>query len=361
MPTTEVPASPPNRPPGPPLFRRKRSRYEEMEPEELLHLIDRLEDERSSARKREGIWISVIAHLILFWFLFYGPKFLWHQPHVVNPNEEAEKKDMTYLSLPPDAMKYVKPKPNTPLSDKNRLKQNGAPPAPKPIPQPQRIPAPPAPPARTPPQQQQRPAPRAQAQQPQQAQPRQTPPPPPMRPTQQQPNLEEPKPAPSKPDFSNSQSAGDQIAQAMRNAARNRGGSSEYGSSGSSNGQPMGAGVQILSDTTGVDRNLLNDYIQRIVEDTRRSWYPLIPESARPPIDKQGVVGIEFKINPDGSVQDMILKFPSGDVSLDRAAWGGIKGASPYPAFPRDLVQQLPAHFLELRFGFYYNLEPPNR
>jgi hypothetical protein len=50
----------------------------------------------------------------------------------------------------------------------------------------------------------------------------------------------------------------------------------------------------------------------------------------------------------------MILEFPSGDVSLDRAAWGGITGASPYPPLPKDFKGK----FLELRFGFYYNLDP---
>ena len=120
MPSTEVPTSPPGRPPEP-FSKRKRVRYEELDPDELLHLIDRLEDERSRALRREGIWISVIAHLLLFWFLFYGPKFRSHQPHVVNPNDN--KKDLTYLNLPPDAEKQVKPKPQAPLSDKNRVAQ----------------------------------------------------------------------------------------------------------------------------------------------------------------------------------------------------------------------------------------------
>ena len=50
----------------------------------------------------------------------------------------------------------------------------------------------------------------------------------------------------------------------------------------------------------------------------------------------------------------MILEFPSGDVSLDRAAWGGVTGASPYPPLPKDFKGK----FLELRFGFYYNTGP---
>src|ERR1700760_4977803 len=111
MPQTEVPTSPPGKTPEP-FSRRKSTRYEELEPDELLHLIDKLEDERSAARRREGIWISFIAHLFLFWFLFYGPKFRPPTVHVVTPS--ANKKDMTSLDLPRDAQKQVKPKTQAP-------------------------------------------------------------------------------------------------------------------------------------------------------------------------------------------------------------------------------------------------------
>jgi TonB family protein len=353
MPTTEVPTSPAGRPPEPPLFRRKRARYEELEPEELLHLIDRLEDERSLARKREGIWISVIAHLILFWFLFYGPRVLWHQPHVVNPPEN--RKDMTYLALPPDQLKNVKPKPDALPSDKNRIKQPARPPVLdrktlERLREMQRAPGPPAP---VPPQPQAAPQPPAPQQQAQVQPPQRTPPAsPPMQPTQQQPVLEEPKPAPTKPSFSSPQTPGDEIRQAIQGAARDRGQySGNYGTGAPSSRQPMNGSVQILSDTMGVD---FNAYIQRVIADTYRAWLPIIPESARPPLDKEGVVGIRFKISPDGTVKDMLLEFPSGDVSLDRAAWGGITGAAPYPSLPK----QFKGPFLELRFGFYYNLDP---
>ena len=352
MPSTEVPTSPPGRPPEP-FSKRKRVRYEELDPDELLHLIDRLEDERSRALRREGIWISVIAHLILFWFLFYGPKFRSHQPHVVNPNDN--KKDLTYLNLPPDAEKQVKPKPQAPLSDKNRVAQSrhptldrktlqqleamrrAGPPQPA---APQPAPPQPAPPA---------PAPQQQAQ----ARPATPPPPPPS----QQSLLNEPKPAPTppaRPNFdSGPQNAGDAIRQAERNAAQNPGGGSsgDYGQNAPSQHPAMGAGADILSDTMGVD---FGPYMKRVIAATYRAWIPIIPESARPPLDKQGRVGVRFKILPDGSVKEMTLEFPSGDVSLDRAAWGGITGAAPYPPLPKDFK----GPFLELRFGFYYNLDP---
>jgi TonB family protein len=351
MPSTEVPTSPPGRPPEP-FSRRKRVRYEELEPDELLHLIDRLEDERSRALRREGIWISVIAHLVLFWFLFYGPKFRSHQPHVVNPDANKQK-DMTFLNLPPDAQRPVKPLKPAPPSDKDRLAQSRHPTLDKktlqqleamrkagpPIPAaPQPAPQQAAPPS---------PAPQQQAQ----ARPATPPPPPPTN----QSLLNEPKPVPTptKPSFDTGpQTAGDAIRQAEQNAARNPAGpSGDYGQNAPSQHQAVQAGADILSDTMGVD---FGPYMRRVIEATRRSWYPIIPESARPPLDKQGRVGIRFKIYPDGSVKEMILEFPSGDVSLDRAAWGGVTGASPYPPLPKNFK----GPFLELRFGFYYNLDP---
>jgi len=351
MPSTEVPTSPPGRPPEP-FSRRKRVRYEELEPDELLHLIDRLEDERSRALRREGIWISVIAHLVLFWFLFYGPKFRSHQPHVVNPDANKQK-DLTFLNLPPDAQRPVKPLKPAPPSDKDRLAQSRHPTLDKktlqqleamkragpPVPAaPQPAPQQPAPPS---------PAPQQQAQ----ARPATPPPPPPTN----QSLLNEPKPVqtPTKPSFDTGpQTAGDAIRQAEQNAARNPAGpSGDYGQNAPSQHQAVQAGADILSDTMGVD---FGPYMRRVIEATRRSWYPIIPESARPPLDKQGRVGIRFKIYPDGSVKEMILEFPSGDVSLDRAAWGGVTGASPYPPLPKEFK----GPFLELRFGFYYNLDP---
>ena len=348
MPTTEAPtSSPPGRRPDS-LFRRKRVRYEDLGSDELLHLIDRLEDERSRARLREGIWISVLFHIVLFWFIAYGPRVLWHEPHVVNPADQ-DHKDLTYLDLPPDALKQIKPKVEAPPSDKNRVAQSdhpvldrktlqqlqamrrAGPPLPAPTP-PQAAPAP------QPPQQAQAPTQRPQ------------PPAQPLQPTEQS-QLEAPKPAPTRPDFNNSATPGDAIQNAIQGAARNPAPSGgDYGANAPSQHPAMNAGADILSDTMGVD---FGPYMSRIIADTYRSWLPIIPESARPPLDKQGRVGIRFKIYPDGTVKQMTLEFPSGDVSLDRAAWGGITGAG-YPPLPKEFK----GPFLELRFGFYYNLDP---
>lgn len=318
-------------------------RYEELEPEELFHVIDDLEGAKTRGRIREFIWISIIAHMLVFFYLSYGQRFF---PSVRVRDADSIKnhdKDITYLNTP----KVAKAKPK--LTEPNRA---AAPPAKMPQvdrktleamrkaePTPQ-----PAPPS-------QAPAPQVAQQQPQPA---------PQPPPNQQSQLEAPtpaprpaaRPAPTAPSFNMGPSTpGEAIRQAARAAASAPpifGGSS----GGGGGGQPGSAGgAEILSDTMGVD---FGPYMKRVVYATERAWWPIIPDIARPPLNKQGKVMVRFKIMKDGSVKNMTLEGPSGDVSLDRAAWGGILGASPFDQLPKEFN----GPYLELRFYFLYNIKP---
>jgi TonB family protein len=114
-------------------------------------------------------------------------------------------------------------------------------------------------------------------------------------------------------------------------------------------GRALGA-VDVLSDTMGVD---FGPYLARVLHDVKKNWYSLIPESARPPLKKKGKVSIEFAILKDGSVSGMRLADcgSSGDVKLDRAAWGGIVASRPFPPLPPEFGGE----YLALRMHFLYN------
>jgi hypothetical protein len=58
---------------------------------------------------------------------------------------------------------------------------------------------------------------------------------------------------------------------------------------------------------------------------------------------------------PNGRLMDgsLVLEGRSGDVALDRAAWGALTGSN-YPPLPRDFH----GPYLELRAYFLYNMEP---
>jgi TonB family protein len=117
---------------------------------------------------------------------------------------------------------------------------------------------------------------------------------------------------------------------------------------------PMGiAGgpIEIVSDTLGVN---FGPYLQDVLKSVKQNWYNLIPESARGPLKKKGKVLIEFKILKDGKVAGMKLVESTGDMPLDRAAWGGITTSGPFPPLPSEFSGQ----YLGLRFSFYYNFAP---
>lgn len=323
------------------------SRYIDYETHELLEKISQYEDERRWQRIREGIWISIIAHILLFSGLTWIPRYVFHQPQLVDPFDAIKKrKDLTYLDELPDAVKQVQKarpvlKPKDTVIDKKTLdalkaleKAKPKPPPPAPAPQPQQATPPPV---ETPqPQQQAAVAPPPAA----------APLPSPQLPL----DTPRPSPVPARPNFSlGSQNPADQLRQAMRDSAHGETGGIRGGSLQQHSGADGGA--QILSDTQGVD---FGPYLQKVIRETYRTWDPLIPEEVNPPILKRGQCEIIFTILPNGRLQAhaMQLTGRSGDVALDRAAWGAIEGAD-YPPLPREFH----GPYLQLRFRFQYNIK----
>ena len=313
-------------------------------------LLIQLQDDLSRARRREAFWLSVAVHLVVVLLLLNSDKLgrLMPRSAVIAQPVSARDKDLTYLELPPDAQKLTRRPDTNIISDKDRIATSKTPQldrqALKKILESSR-PGTPSVPVPTP-------APSAQATG-QSALPQQQAPPAP--PPDQ--NLQARLPTPSTPArnvFATGGYVGDQVAQAARGAAQSRGGYGDGGDFGlgqGGRGTNVQGGLEVLSDTMGVD---FGPYLQRVLYTVKRNWYALIPESARPPIMKKGKVGIEFAIQKDGSIAGMKLVSTSGDVALDRGAWGGITASNPFPPLPTEFGGQ----YLALRFGFYYNPAP---
>jgi outer membrane biosynthesis protein TonB len=349
MPITEVPNSPPPVKDPQPDYelegRRNTSDYGDLGTDELVQRINELEDERRAARIREGIWIALLVHAVAVLLWIFGPRYIWHEPVVVNPALKGNK-DFTYFSMPADALRQPRARSSAPLVhphvDQKTLEhfqaQRKAAPAPQ---------APMAPQQKTPlpvPQQPEQPVQQAQ-QQPPPPQPTQTPVPQPA-PRQQAQTSSQPAQQTPNP-FKTNDSAGDMIRQAAKGAAS---GSGAAGTNSPTGAGGMGAGATILSDTMGVN---FDPWLQRVIAATYRSWLPIIPISAKPPLNDQGKVSIKFDVLPNGSIRpgSMFLISPSGKVPLDRAAWAGIVGAG-YPPLPAEFKGKS----LTLGFGFYYNI-----
>jgi TonB family protein len=294
-------------------------------------LEEEFDVEQERMRRREAVWISITLHAVVLLLLYFVlPR--WLARHPVNPTAADLLQDhtLTMLQLPPT-------KPETPtetdkLSDQNRramlrhpdlqtlrkLMDATPPGAPA-----QQAPAQPTAPAE-----------------------------PPMQTAENNSALTAPaqRAKASTNPFNTTLSAGSAIQQAVQATAGRRGvgPAGDYGSAPSAQPTNLHSNVDVLSDTMGVD---FNPYLKRVLQVIRENWYTLIPEEAREPLMKQGKVSIQFAILKDGTVQGMQLITPSGDVALDRAAWGGITASYPFQPLPAEFK----GPYLALRLHFYYN------
>ncbi len=309
-------------------------------------LLAQLEDDLARSRFREAFWISVIVHICVVMLLYFSPKLMPRRNPVqlLNAQDLINQRDLTYLQMPKDRQAPTKPPDTKYLSDKNRIAESRTPPIDRKTLEQLRDVMPQGAPGAagqqsaeaTPPAMGAGGGQRQQQQQQAQA-------------TNPNPALPVPQPKPTQNLFASAlSSAGSSIQEAARDS-RGAGTGGNYGDYGlgQSNYGRMGP-FDILSDTQGVD---FGPYLARVLQTVKMNWYNLIPEEARPPLLKRGKVAIQFVILPDGKVAGLQLVGPSGDIALDRAAWGGITNSNPFSALP----SQFHGPYLALRFHFFYN------
>lgn len=376
MSVTQIPPRHPQAPPPPPAEQRDlfeaqhwESAYRTFNPDHVPHLLIQLQDDLSRSRKREALWLSIVLHLLIVVLLVNTNKIMSFLPHRALLLPAAidldKQKDATYLELPPDEQKLTRKPDSKIISDRDRIATSKAPQINREelkkllaSPRPGR-PEPAGPAQGSPPPQ------TAQAQAPPQQ-------PPPQQSQQPDQNSGFSKPADNnqvaqlrapaagqarpRPSFSTPTSAGSAIEQAARAAAANRGyyGGGDSGDYGLSQGQSGAKALdqaEILTDTMGVD---FGPYLARVTQVVRSNWYAIMPESVKYPLYKQGKLSIEFVILKNGNVSGMTLHTSSGDVALDRAAWGSITASNPFPPLPKEF----PGQILGLRFYYFYNLDP---
>jgi TonB family protein len=308
---------------------------------ELHLLIGDLREDVARYRRREAAWISLAVHVVLLLALVFVPKWLPQGIVIVPLPQKEMSTDVLIAPSPPPKIKPPEAASNQisqqrqavlpSREDLRRLAEARRPPGretPPPKPAPQQ--------AMQPPQQQ------PQQQQTQQPAPQQR--------TTETAKLE--APPPKQNPFSMS-SPGSSIDQAIHSAASNRTGA-DVGVAGGGHTSGIRPKVdqigdfQVLTDTLGVD---FGPYWKRVQISVQDHWDPLIPEVARPPMMKKGRVVIEFAIMKDGTIQGMKLIASSGDLALDRAAWGALTSADPLPNLPVKFT----GDFVLIRAAFYYN------
>jgi outer membrane biosynthesis protein TonB len=346
-------------PPPPPLLRGAEFHVESL-------LLELSEERRKRRRQAAAFW-SIIGHLAVIILLLLSPKLFGPVVvHLPSPQQDLEQQpQLTFLELPKDLVKPKPPVNPKALSDQNRhferqdkIRDSLSTPAPRLAPKP--IPAvpPPGPVTKQPPVT---------------APPPQPPAAPPAAAPKEQPKAEPPglkledvpKPL-ANPQLKLNISPATALQRAIEGAARDgaRGQRSMTqitplpqppAGSGSSSPGETGAGVEILTDTQGVD---FSSYLQRVIEIVRRNWYAVMPEAVY--LGAQGRVVVVFNIASNGSIPQPPGVRPtslSGQAALDQAAQASISASNPFPPLPPAFHGPV----ITLQFSFYYNLTPPGQ
>lgn len=110
--------------------------------------------------------------------------------------------------------------------------------------------------------------------------------------------------------------------------------------------------IHILGRISPADRALLRgQWLLSVRQSVLVNWHPLVPDTTRPPMQQPGATLLVVRVGPHGRIRGERVVRSSGTPSLDRAAMGAVRAASPLPPFPPGVQSRK----LRLRMLFEYN------
>jgi TonB family protein len=300
---------------------------------------------------REGILLSIIAHMAMVIVLLTAPQWLptrpARRPQAVVAAKEDKHEPLRFVMVQPKVdVPAPKPPPRADLSDKDRIAR---------APQRAEKPTNPLPYSRGNSRElseqqleMERARGRGPTPEPQAGPPAEPSPPEATRVPEQQSALALPTPAPppQQPAGAGGRTqAGGSLGDALRNLERYvQGQQLENPRGGNSN---FGPTVQF--DTKGVD---FGRWWLRFRAQIMRNWLPLIPEAA---MSMSGHTVLTFNVHKNGTITDVTVVQPSRVGGFTNAAYGGIVSSNPTIPLPPEY----PDPKMEMTVTFYYNESPP--
>jgi len=104
-------------------------------------------------------------------------------------------------------------------------------------------------------------------------------------------------------------------------------------------------------------RHFFGEYLLQMKEAVERQWVSRLVSRYTGIVSSEAV--IDYKIQPDGTVTDMVVESSEGDSYFPLVCVSSINDAQPFGKIPYDEIQGLPDEFvnkpLNIRFTFRYN------
>jgi TonB family protein len=313
-----------------------------------------LERVPSALTSREGVLLSIIAHLMVVILILVLPQLPFFKARAAAAKAAAQAARQAMLERQRDQQRFVfvqprvemppsKPAPTAPLADRDRstltrerpphptnlqpfsrgntpeFVEKSPPPSPA---QGNRQPGPPEP-------QPAQPSP-AQAANPADA--------------FRLPRMADRPPAPSDSGQSARPASG-ALSEAIRNLSRY----AEQAAFDNPNGGQGTFGPSLQFDTKGVE---FGPWVRRFLAQLKRNWYPLIPNAA---MSLRGHVSITFDVHKNGALTDVTVIAPSAVDGFNNAAYNALLITNPTEPLPPEY----PSDKAFITITFFYNELPP--
>lgn len=123
--------------------------------------------------------------------------------------------------------------------------------------------------------------------------------------------------------------------------------------------------IEVLTALTGIDQTTALQEAELIQQQAKDSWASTMPQGVHraltvdPNSPTQRRVAIEFSVASNGHLSDMVLTHASGQVNLDRAAWGALTGMGPVPGQPDRRLRYRITFVYDRRAQEQANAGPP--
>lgn len=117
--------------------------------------------------------------------------------------------------------------------------------------------------------------------------------------------------------------------------------------------QEGGVRRQLKWSSLDVRATPFGDYDRAIIEAVTQHWYDLL-DSHRFAQDRTGKVVLSFKLNPDGSVDEMKIQQTTVGELLAYVCEESVQASAPFAPWPSDMRRMIGKNYREVTFTFYY-------
>jgi hypothetical protein len=115
-------------------------------------------------------------------------------------------------------------------------------------------------------------------------------------------------------------------------------------------------GVKRRLDLAAVDAkgSLIGEYDSVFVESVRSRWFALL-EDKRYDGYQRGKVVVQFALNSDGRITDLVVQESTVDFSMSLVCEMAVLDPAPYAPWPSDMRRMISGNKRVVTFTFFYN------